>query len=459
MPKRRTPYPAPRPTRRRAATGYQLPRGRARSQRRPGATYLNHSQGFGRKRTGFRASGPNSRKPYAILAVGCAFLFFVASIIWYLNRSVEITYNGEPTSVRINASISQYIEDNGLADEYDAGDLLAVDDSVLERGGGSRYTVTLNGSEVAPDDYGTTHLTGGEELTIADGADTYEAHDVQATEIAPTLTVEGSGAVGYVATWGVPGRTEVWTGKTSGITADRGTVREVVNAVVKLTSVYPDDGKKLIALTFDEGPSSYTEQILQVLKEKGVTATFFLQGDAVEADPAAARAIAEAGCEIGSNSYSDTDLTDLSADDLRSQLTKGFSAIKDATGEDVCLLRPPYAAFSEQNWADAMDLVSAVVSWNLDSGDWLVPGADEVASTVVSAARTGNIVLLSDTDATGAQAVEALPMIIDQLQANGFSIVSLSELVASDSDLKDAVNLSKVTMPKDAVLPTLSTEE
>ena len=67
--------------------------------------------------------------------------------------------------------------------------------------------------------------------------------------------------------------------------------------------------------------------------------------------------------------------------------------------------------------------------------------------------------LLSDTDATGAQAVEALPIIIDQLQANGFSIVSLSELVASDSDLKDAVNLSKVTMPKDAVLPTLSTEE
>ena len=62
------------------------------------------------------------------------------------------------------------------------------------------------------------------------------------------------------------------------------------------------------SMTFDEGPSSATKQILQVLKEKGVTATFFLSGDAVEASPATAKAIVDAGCEIGSNSYSDDSL-------------------------------------------------------------------------------------------------------------------------------------------------------
>ena len=60
---------------------------------------------------------------------------------------------------------------------------------------------------------------------------------------------------------------------------------------------------RCVALTFDEGPSGATKQILQVLKEKGVTATFFLSGDAAEASPATAKAIVDAGCEIGSNSY------------------------------------------------------------------------------------------------------------------------------------------------------------
>lgn len=438
--------------------GYQLPRGRARSQRRPGATYLNHSQGFGRRRQGFRAGGPNTRKPYAILAVGCAFLFFVASIIWYLNRSVEITYNDEPTSVRINSSITQFIEDNELSDTYDAGDLLAVDDSVLERGGGARYTVTLNGEEVAEDAWGTTLLTGGETLAVADGADVYEEHEVQATEIAPTVTIDGTGAIEYVKTWGIPGRSEVWTGKVSGITADRGVVQEVVNCEIARASVYPADNKKVVALTFDEGPSSATQDILAVLAEKGVRATFFLEGDAVEANPAAAKAIVDAGCEIGSNTYSDTDLTTLSADEVRSQITRGADAIEQATGKRTSLVRAPFASFSLENWTQAMDLVSAVVSWNVDSGDWLLPGSSEVASTVVDSVGTGDIVLLTDNEATAGQTAAAVSELVDRLLAEGYEIVTLSELIATDEDLKDAIDLSQITMPENAVLPTLPAE-
>ncbi len=439
--------------------GYQLPQGRARARRRPGATYLNHSQGFGRRRSGFRASGPNTRKPYAYLAIGCAFLFFLATVIWYLNRSVDITYNGEPASARINSTIAQFIEDNGLAEEYDSGNLLAVDDSVLERGAGARYTVTLNGEEVPADAYETTKLTGGEELTVDDGADVYEEHDVQATDIMPTVTIDGTGAIQYVKTWGRPGRSEIWTGKVSGITADRGIVQEVVNCEIAQASVFTEDSEKLVALTFDEGPSSYTEQILSILTEKGVKATFFLQGDAAEANPAAARAIADAGCEIGSNTYSDTDLTGLSADEVRFQIERGADAIEAASGVRPTVLRAPYASFSLENWTQAMDLVSAVVSWNVDSGDWLVPGADEVTDTVVGSVRAGSIVLLTDGDATGEQTLEALPQIIDRLQEEGYTLVTLSELIKSDADLREEVDLTKVGMPEGASLPVIPEEE
>lgn len=439
----------------RGSTGYQLPGARQRATRRRGAMYLNHSQGFGRRRQGFHAGGNNSRKPYAVIAVACAFLFFVASIIWYMNRSVDITLNGEPASVRINATIEQLIADQGLDETTQAGDLLAVDDSVLEREGGARYSVTLNGDAVELDALSTTSLTGGEEVTVEDGPDTYEDHDVQATTIEPTLTVSGTGAIQYVKTWGIPGRSEVWTGKVSGIVADRGVVQEVVNCEVVSSSVTPDQGS-YIALTFDEGPSEYTEQIVQILEEKGVKATFFLSGDAVEANPAAAKAISDAGCELGSNSYSDTDLTELSGEELRDQITRGFDALSAATGQEVSLLRAPYAAFSEESWAEAMDLVSAVVSWNVDSGDWLLPGADQVVQDVCDSVRNGNIVLLTDNAEVGAQTVEALPALIDRLQGMGYKLVTLSELAASDKSLSEALDLSKVTMPEDAVLPTLA---
>ena len=468
-----TSYPPKRPHKRRGqqTTGYQLPRGRARSQHRPGSSYLQHSQGFGNgtrrgrggarvRRGGFggRPGGNrrNARRPYAFVIVGCAALFFVASLIWYLNRSVGITLNGSEASVHIGATIAQVIEDEGFEDSCSPGDLLAVDDSVITRGGGERYTVELDGKPVDEADYDTVKLEGGEKLEIHDGSDVYEEHEVEATEIAPTISVEGSGAIGYVRQWGVPGRSEVWTGKLTGITQDRGVVQEVQNCEVVYRSVTPDDeDARYIALTFDEGPSPYTEQILDILEEKGVSATFFLQGDAVEANAAAAKAIAEAGHEIGSNGYSDTDLSELSGDELRSQITRGFDAIEDATGERVSLLRAPYASFSTQNWTQSMDLVSGVVSWNLDSGDWLLPGADAVRENVVGAAGNGNIVLLTDNETTGAQLVEALPGIIDGLKEEGYTLVTLSDLIATDEDLVGEVNLARVSMPEDAVLPSM----
>lgn len=401
----------------------------------------------------------NSRRPYAFIAVGCALLFFIASLIWYANRSVDITLNGDTVKARINSSLEQLITDQGI--EPTPGKLLAVDDSVLDKRGGERVSVKLNGKQVDDDKLIDTKLQERDEVEVANGRDEYEPHEVQATTIAPRLVVKGSGAIEYVTTWGVPGRSEVWTGKTSGKIQDRGVLKEAVDCVVTRRSVSPDvKGKQYVALTFDEGPSEYTEQIVRILKEKKASATFFLSGDAVEAHPGAAKAIADAGFEIGSNSYEDKSLAELTAPEARKQLEDGFSAIEKATGVRTALLRAPFAAFSEQNWADAMDIVGAVVSWNVDSGDWLVPGADAVVQSVLDSVSDGSIVLLTDGASTGKQAVEALPSLIDELRAAGYEVVGLSELIATDPDLADELpSASTVSMPEDAVLPTVAKEE
>lgn len=436
----------------------QLPGGRRRQVKKPGVQYLHHSQGFGR-RAGRGSFGGNSRRPYAFIAVGCAFLLFVATIIWYANRDVEISLNGGTVKARINSSIEQLIVDQEL--EPSPGKLLAVDDSVLDKHGGEAVSVKLNGKRVAAGDLGETELQPGDEVEVEDGRDRYEEHDVQATEIAPKVTLQGTGALTYVKTWGVPGRSEVWTGKTSGKTHDRGVVSEVQDCQLVRRSVSPDaKGKRYVSLTFDEGPSAKTEAILKVLEEKGVKATFFLDGDAVEKYPDAVKAIADAGHAIGSNTAGDESLEGMPKDELRAKLDAGFKGIKKASGAETALLRAPFGVFTEQNWADSMDLVSVAVTWNVDSGDWMLQGAQAVADTVVDSVSNGNIVLLTDNNATAEQTVEALPILIDALREKGYEIVGLPELIATDEDLsEDLKSLTSVKMPKGASLPQIKADE
>ena len=325
---------------------------------------------------------------------------------------------------------------------------------------GEKLSVKVDGKRVKQGKWDSRELEGGEKVTVKDGRNTYEKHEIQATVIEPKLKVEGTGAIEYVQTWGVQGRSEVWVGEQSGKTQDRGEVVPATDCVVACASVAPKGNKKYVALTFDEGPSGATKQILQVLKEKGVTATFFLSGDAAEASPATAKAIVDAGCEIVSNGYSDDSLKGQDREAVREQITKGTDAIKSATGVKTMLLRAPYAAFDEQNWIDAMDLVSAVVSWNIDSGDWLLNGADEQVSTVLDSVTPGNIVLFTDRDECAEQTLEALPQIIDGLIADGYKIVTLSDLVKTDTSLsKKLTSLTKATMPKDAVFPQLAEDD
>ncbi len=120
--------------------------GARKPPRRRDAQYLRRTQGFGGRRRSGHGYGGNDRRPYAIIVVGCAFLLFVASIVWYANRSVEITLNGEAAKVRINSSIERVIREKEL--EPRPGNLLAVDDSVLEKGGGTACTVELNGKAI-----------------------------------------------------------------------------------------------------------------------------------------------------------------------------------------------------------------------------------------------------------------------------------------------------------------------
>ena len=129
--------------------------------------------------------------------------------------------------------------------------------------------------------------------------------------------------------------------------------------------------------------------------------------------------------------------------------------MSSATGTKTALVRSADGRMSEEQWAMTMDLMGAAVSWSFDSGDWLRPGVDSVVETVTGSVSNGNIVSMTDNDETSAQTVEALPQIIDKLLADGYTFVTLDDLIATDKDLKGAIDLSQASMPKGATLPAL----
>lgn len=204
-----------------------------------------------------------------------------------------------------------------------------------------------------------------------------------------------------------------------------------------------DDGSKMIALTFDDGPDpTYTPRVLDVLKAKKAPASFFVVGVNVEEHPELiTRAYAE-GHSIGNHTYSHPNIATLTEESTTRQLSMTQRLIEHATGRSTTLFRPPYNADSEpQTPVEITPILRAqnqnyvTVGERIDPRDWQ-PGitADQIVSEVLSEKDNGHIVLLHDAGGDRTATIQALPKIIDTLRAQGYKFVSLPELMGKTRD-------------------------
>lgn len=186
-----------------------------------------------------------------------------------------------------------------------------------------------------------------------------------------------------------------------------------------------DENKKYIALTFDDGPNdSSTLNLLDILKENDVKATFFMLGQMVAQYPDSAKKVAEAGHEIASHSYSHPQLNTLSADDLREEIIKTDEAIFKATGTLPRNLRPPYGAIDKKS---AETVAMPIIQWDIDSQDWKSKDPGKINAVVKQNAFNGAIILIHDIHP---QSVKAVPGIIKMLKEEGYTFVTVDQLLA-----------------------------
>lgn len=183
-----------------------------------------------------------------------------------------------------------------------------------------------------------------------------------------------------------------------------------------------ENGK--IALTFDDGPHpSYTEKLLDGLKERGVHATFFVTGEHAKLHPDIIKRMIEEGHLIGNHTYNHVKLTEYNRDEFKEQLVKTNQVITELTGQDVLYVRPPYGAWDKNLEAE---LNMFPVLWSIDPLDWCTDNAAVVTQRVVSKAQDDGIILMHDYYDTS---VTAALEIIDQLTAEGYEFVTVEEIL------------------------------
>lgn len=186
---------------------------------------------------------------------------------------------------------------------------------------------------------------------------------------------------------------------------------------------------KCVALTFDDGPGVQTPKLLQMLKAGGARATFFLLGDVSNARPAYVEAIAAAGHEIGTHTWSHRQLPLLSDDLVRAQLTRSADKLEALTGTRPELMRPPYGDLSDRVRRIMGERDWPMIMWSVDPEDWKDRNADTVYKRVIARTAPGSIVLLHDIHPT---TVAAVPRILAELKRRGYTFVTVTELYGGE---------------------------
>lgn len=196
------------------------------------------------------------------------------------------------------------------------------------------------------------------------------------------------------------------------------------------------DGSK-VALTFDDGPSPiYTPQILDILKEKKVKATFFLVGKHVEKYPEVAKRIVDEGHEIGNHTYSHRDLVPATRATVVKEIKKAEKAIETVCGQKPVLFRPPRGIYSNAVRKIILEAGYTIILWSVSTQDWRLVKPSFILKRVKKFCRPGSIILFHDSGAlvkpeggSRGHTVEALPQVIDWLKANNFQISTVSSFL------------------------------
>ncbi len=197
--------------------------------------------------------------------------------------------------------------------------------------------------------------------------------------------------------------------------------------------------KKIIALTYDDGPSPlYTEKILKVLKNNKVKATFFVVGSRAQKRAAIVKKVIEQGHDVGNHSWSHIRLKEQSSHVIKKEITQTDKVIKKLGYTKEIYFRSPYGSQSPKISAVLNSLHKKNILFNIMPFDWQRPGTKKIVENIVAQVKPGSIILLHDCCNGRDQTVEATDIVIKKLKAKGFTFLTIGQLLAQAKKRKSA---------------------
>lgn len=179
---------------------------------------------------------------------------------------------------------------------------------------------------------------------------------------------------------------------------------------------------KYVALTFDDGPSSFTDRLLDCLETNNAKATFFMVGKEIDSFPDEVKRMEKLGCELGNHTYSHVDLTTLSPEDMSAEIAGVDEDLVNLVGHGATVLRPPYGNIND---SVRSTVGTPMILWSIDTLDWETQDAQQTVDTVMSQVQDGSIILMHDIFSTS---VDAAEIFIPKLINEGYQLVTIHEL-------------------------------
>ncbi|GFN33891.1 polysaccharide deacetylase family protein [Paenibacillus xylaniclasticus] len=195
---------------------------------------------------------------------------------------------------------------------------------------------------------------------------------------------------------------------------------------------YVETEHKVVAFTFDDGPDPvYTPQLLDILKEAGAKATFFMIGEQIEKSPEVAARVHAEGHEIGNHTYTHPFLTKLSSEAVLDEFRKTESLIQGITDYKPTTYRPPYFDINDEVLKQTAEIgyIGCAGAANMAAQDWANPGVKQIVEKTRESVRNGAVFIFHDGYGDRSQAVESVRILVKELTEQGYRIVPFRELL------------------------------
>jgi peptidoglycan/xylan/chitin deacetylase (PgdA/CDA1 family) len=363
------------------------------------------------------ASAPWGR--FALLCVAVILLAALALFLaptGHLNTRNLVQVNGITYSVPGGMRVADLSDLSALLAR--SGSSLDLTGDVIALGAGSAAERLLDDEPLSQD----LVLTDGTVLVVRHGQHLLEGIKRTTETVAHKTTVEGDGPVVSLVQTGEDGEREIYKGVSSGKQAAALFLRPPEDAVLR-RSTAAGPGQKLAALTFDDGPGKHTQAVLDALAAKHVPATFFVLGGSAAGNKEMIAKIKAAGHEVENHTWNHPILTQVTEQEFRNQISRTNNVIGGSR-----FLRPPYGIYNSTVAAWAKDMGLRLVLWTVDTLDWKYPDVDSILSYVKAQTKPGAVILMHDGGNNRSTTVAAIPVVVDWLFEQGYSLTTVDHI-------------------------------